>query len=35
MKKIITVAVIGAGARGNAYTGCMLDRPDEFKVVAI
>lgn len=35
MDKIIKVAVIGAGPRGNAYTGCMLDHPEQFKVVAI
>lgn len=35
MKKILTVSVIGMGARGFLYAGLMKDRPDRYSVVAI
>ena len=34
MKKVLTVAVIGLGGRGNAYANNIVNHPDEFKLVA-
>ena len=35
MKQQLTVAVIGAGNRGETYTDIMAAMPDKFKVVAV
>lgn len=35
MEKIFTVALIGAGARGNTYSRYIAQMPDKFKIVAV
>jgi predicted dehydrogenase len=35
VKKPVTLAIVGAGMRGNAYSQYALERPDEAKVVAV
>lgn len=35
MDKVLTVSVIGMGARGFLYASLMKDRPDQFRIVAV
>lgn len=34
-KKVVTIAVVGAGQRGQTYAAYALEHPEEAKVVAV
>ena len=35
MSKQLTAVIVGAGDRGRAYAGNMLELPEKFRVVAV